>query len=453
MASATNLRLHPPGRLLSRLSILLLALALTPTPVLAVPSFARQTGASCSVCHIQSFGPDLTPFGRGFKLNGYTLGEGSKLPPLSAMLRGSFTHTARRQPGGPGEDFNSNNNSTFDEAALLYAGRIYDKLGGFIQLTYDASLGDTLFLDNTDIRYANTSLLAGASTVYGISLNNSPTVQDIWNTTPVWGFPYADSPLAPTPGASTLIGNLGGQVVGASAYLMWNDLLYAEAGTYTSLSRETQHALNTFEPDGNKIDGTAPYWRVALQHSWDNQYFSIGHFAMRASLFPEHNASAGKDRITDLGIDATYQNLGDYQNIYEIKGSYLDERQNLDASQTLGLSSNASNWLRTLNLDATYTYQQTYGLTVALFKTWGSTDALRYSDGINGNPDSNGYRVEANYMPFGKVQSSDYPWLNLRLGLQYTGYLKFNGRRGNYDSAGRDAVDNNTLLLNAWIIL
>ena len=35
------------------------------------PSFSRQTGLSCSACHYQF--PQLTPFGRLFKLNGYSL--------------------------------------------------------------------------------------------------------------------------------------------------------------------------------------------------------------------------------------------------------------------------------------------------------------------------------------------------------------------------------------------
>ena len=47
-------------------------LLLTPVISLAVPSFARQTGMNCVACHT-SF-PELTPFGREFKLNGYTLG-------------------------------------------------------------------------------------------------------------------------------------------------------------------------------------------------------------------------------------------------------------------------------------------------------------------------------------------------------------------------------------------
>ena len=39
----------------------------------AVPSFARQTGLTCNVCH--SNPPELTAFGRKFKLEAYTLTE------------------------------------------------------------------------------------------------------------------------------------------------------------------------------------------------------------------------------------------------------------------------------------------------------------------------------------------------------------------------------------------
>jgi len=68
----------------------------------AMPSFARQTGEACSVCHTQSFGPNLTLFGRAFKLGGYTLrggsGVGAELPAVSAMIQGSLTHTNKDQP-------------------------------------------------------------------------------------------------------------------------------------------------------------------------------------------------------------------------------------------------------------------------------------------------------------------------------------------------------------------
>jgi hypothetical protein len=56
-------------------AVLLLAmLALVDTPAQALPSFARQTGQPCGTCHTDF--PALTPFGRRFKLLGYTTGGG-----------------------------------------------------------------------------------------------------------------------------------------------------------------------------------------------------------------------------------------------------------------------------------------------------------------------------------------------------------------------------------------
>ena len=75
-----------------------------------VPSYSRQTGLACSACHYQF--PQLTPFGRLFKLNGYTLtglnvirGAGdssaaktlalSPIPPVAAMVVNEYTTRTR----------------------------------------------------------------------------------------------------------------------------------------------------------------------------------------------------------------------------------------------------------------------------------------------------------------------------------------------------------------------
>ncbi len=42
----------------------------------ALPSFARQTGTECSACH--TIWPELTPFGRLFKLSGYVQSKSAK---------------------------------------------------------------------------------------------------------------------------------------------------------------------------------------------------------------------------------------------------------------------------------------------------------------------------------------------------------------------------------------
>jgi SagB-type dehydrogenase family enzyme len=52
-------------------------------PANAVSSFSRQTGLPCSSCHTK--GPELTPLGRTFKLNGYTFsgtGRAQSLKPV-----------------------------------------------------------------------------------------------------------------------------------------------------------------------------------------------------------------------------------------------------------------------------------------------------------------------------------------------------------------------------------
>src|ERR1700733_67919 len=65
---------------LGALGILVLGtstLMLLSTPAQAVPPFARQTGLACEACH--TVPPELTAFGRRFKLSGYTL---TTRPPL-----------------------------------------------------------------------------------------------------------------------------------------------------------------------------------------------------------------------------------------------------------------------------------------------------------------------------------------------------------------------------------
>jgi len=61
---------------------------LTSTGADAVPSFARQTGQACNICHT-SF-PALTPYGRTFKLTGYVLSKSEKVMNSRPRSRGCF---------------------------------------------------------------------------------------------------------------------------------------------------------------------------------------------------------------------------------------------------------------------------------------------------------------------------------------------------------------------------
>ena len=58
-----------------------------------------------------------------------------------------------------------------------------------------------------------------------------------------------------------------------------------------------------------------------------------------------------------------------------------------------------------------------------------------------GLPDTGGYIAEFDFLP----------WFNTKFSVQYIAYNKFNGSNDNYDGAGRNASDNNSLYALAWI--
>ena len=210
----------------------------------ALPSFARQTGQPCQACHVGAFGPQLKPFGRDFKLYGYVNSDGKDHgPPIAAMAYVSYTHTNQNQPpnGQPDALFGAagnqpNNNLELDQASLYYAGRVTPTVGAFVQLTYDG-VGNQYNLDNADIRHSFEGSAFGKDYVAGFTFNNSPTMADLWNSSPIWGFPYNGSSVAPTPVAATVIdAGQQGKVAGVGGYMMYNDWVYLEGDVYKGLA-------------------------------------------------------------------------------------------------------------------------------------------------------------------------------------------------------------------------
>ena len=411
----------------------------------ALPSYARQTGQQCAACH-NGF-PELTPYGRLFKLNGYTFGGGtSSYPPLAVMTYGSFTHTQADQAGGAAPHFEPNNNGAIDQTSLFYGGAIAPNLGAFIQVTYDG-IGRALAWDNTDIRYARTANIFGAETVMGVSLNNNPTVQDVWNTTPAWSFPFVASGLAPSPSAATMIeGGWAQQVAGLTTYAYWNRLVYLEVGGYRTLSSKVQSAFGVNSGSNNIINGIAPYWRLALQHEWDRNSLEAGVFGMSASIEPQRMSGFGADRVTDYGFDAQYQFLAE-RDSFSVQASAIFENANLTASANpaLGFAGNVHNTLRSYHAKATYYYDQTYGGSLGVFRVDGTPDAIIYANPPGNSPNSTGMIAELNYIPFNHGGPEFWPWMNVKFGLQYTYYPQFNGQTGSA------ATNNNTLFAFAWL--
>jgi hypothetical protein len=436
-------------------AVMAILAVLTFKDALAVPSFARQTGMPCSQCHTLSFGPALTDYGRQFKLNGYSWGDGEHPLPLALMIQGGFSHVDTSLPEAPAEHFSTNNNLSVDQVSIFYGGRITEHSGAFVQVTYSGEERHTSW-DNMDLRYARAVKFAGTDAVFGISINNNPTVQDLWNSTPAWGFPYISSPLVPGPSAATLIeGGLAQTVLGATAYAMIADHVYLEGGAYRNLTDRWLGNLGLGPGDNPHINGVAPYWRLAYQVSKDPYYFSVGTFGLEAKLQPDTTVP-DTDRYSDVGFDATYQYANEDQSALTVNASYIHENQNLVATFNAGGVAAASNHLNTLRLDASYTYHQTWSAGAGVFDITGGADQVFYgpaplSGSNNGSPDTRGYILQLEYVPFGKMGSWAQPWVNVRIGLQYTGYLKFNGGTSNYDGFGRTAHQNNSLFLFSWL--
>jgi hypothetical protein len=432
----------------------------------AVPSFARQTGMACAACH--TVFPELTPFGREFKLNGYVLDNIKQvtgidladrqtlainsIPPLSVMLEVSYTHTAKALPDSVVTGALAKDGEVLfpDQVSLFYAGKIADELGAFLQLTYDGA-EDHFALDNTDVRYAHHFAFGGAEgkdhhLILGLTLNNNPTVQDVWNTTPAWGFPYSGSSVAPSPNASAQIdGRLGQSVAGLGVYVWLDDHFYAEVSAYTAAIVGGAHPLDSTQ--SNVAHGVAPYWRLAYEQRWDRDSISLGVYGMDTRVHPGNGTplQGVTDQYRDTGVDAQYQFIGE-ENLITVLTTYIQERQTLDASTIDSLASNAQDNLDTFKLQGEYSYHRTIGGSLAYFSKTGSTDILQYAlapvvGSANNSPDSRGYITEINYLP----------WLNVKLQVQYVGYSKFNGAKTNYDGSGRNASDNNTIYALVWL--
>jgi hypothetical protein len=433
------------------------AMALLPSPpARAVPAFARELGVPCAACHTLAFGPALTPFGRNFKLHGYALGA-HKTIPLSADLITSFTHTEQSQPAAP--HFSDNNNTALDDVDVYLAGRIADHLGAFVQVTYDGIVRHTSW-NVFDVRYARDLTVAGTGTLLGVSVNNFPTAQDPWNSTYAWQFPFPFPRLANTPSAAPQInGFFATQSLGATAYALVDNLVYLEAGGYRKLADRIQDDLGVENPAAeHAIDGSAPYWRIALQRTAGPHYASIGVLGFSPHAQSPGERNFGSDNYTDIGYDATYQFANASPHTFNFNASYVQEHQRLFATAALEGSDTIANHLNQLNVSGNYAYRQTYSLTLAYFDTVGNSNAELYPPSpwfgsADNSPDSRGYTLQLECIPFGKADSFAHPFLNLRIGLQYTGYTRFNGGNTNYDGFGHSAHDNNTLFLFAWLAI
>jgi hypothetical protein len=408
----------------------------------AVPSFAAQTGQSCVACHAGGQFPELTPYGRMFKLTGYTMGE--RANPLSAMVVASNTTT--KESTGSQRD----GQTILDSASIFLAGKVTDNMGGFAQFTHsfpDVSAG----IDNVDLRYADRKVDANMDLIWGATLHNNPTVQDVWNSAPAWSAPY----MSTTQGAygglphMTLVEDgLGQQVAGVGGYVYLNKSFYAELTSYQAAKgalaffaypAQVGDATNQFS---NYLDGNNLYWRLAYTREWEAHNVMVGAFGLDAKVIvPDSttgvpDAAASYTRYKDVGFDAQYQYL---LSPHTFTAQLRAVRETIDDTLLTNYFDGPAN-LNTLSAKASYVYRERYGGSLTYKKVTGSADSNAYSSSANLLPDTEVWIPELFWMPR----------QNVRVGVQFNMFTKYLGAASNYDGAGRNASDNNSTYVYLW---
>lgn len=420
----------------------------------AVPSMARQTGMQCAACH--TVFPELTSFGRQFKLRGYTLSVPKDKSdsifgnvPIAMLLQVSRNTTKNvSTPGATPDQFPRDRETIVQAAGLYYGGKITDKSGALVQYFYDG-IEKKWAMEMFDVRWADTtSALGGKETIFGFTLSNNPGVTDIYNSTPMWSFPHTETPALMSNAQAATDMRLAGRVGGPGVYAIWNDLLYGEIALYRTTKTGVFRPLGWGVEKDDLVKGTAPYWRVALQRDFGPHFFSVGAYGLSSRIYTDAaDRNLGTDRFRDIAIDGEYHFTGG-DHLVSVHATQIREKQKLDGAFAAGLSSNPANTLRTTRSDVHYWYKRTVGGGFGVFSTTGSEDQMRYNMGdpvmgsINGSPNTRGWMLELNYLPVQKV----------KLALRYTSYKKFNGAATDYDGNGRNAKDNNSTYLLAWFL-
>jgi hypothetical protein len=481
------------------------ALMLVAQPASAIPPFARQTGLACEACHTMP--PELTPFGRRFKLSGYTLTTRPPLvtdtndhkqntlwltdmPGVAVLGQFGYDHYDRAPPD-TGQPYPAHAQSdTFqfpDQFSLVFAGAVSDRVGGWLQLTYNGQAG-SVGVDNIDIRYSDHS--SDNKWVWGVTANNYVTFQDAWNGIGSYTLPNFNTVTlwsGGVGGAGTsgpIINALGpGSVGGIGAYTFYDDSLYFELSAYHSaVAGGNSPTIDSVSlaANGGAVDRLAPYARVAYERDWGYHSVEIGASALNVNWIPSAGyisaqqalaaaATGGSytpsqtfnpgaiNRYTDVSVDWQYQYNGPH-NIYGFLGHITHERQQnssqLVAATFTGASSpiytNPTDTLTQFLATAEYFRDRRYGGLVSFTRTTGTNDPL--ANGGNGSP-ANQYEVfELDYVP----------WLNFRFILQYNAYQvvannqsPFNLSHATFPNSPGfpdvKASDNNTWVVGLWM--
>jgi hypothetical protein len=188
---------------------------------------------------------------------------------------------------------------------------------------------------------------------------------------------------------------------------------------------------------------------VAYQTVSGNNDIEIGTYGMHMKSAP--GAVIGlEDGYTDAAADFQYnRTIPQWKNdVFTLRGTYIRENSSLVATAAAGGAAFVGHHLNTVQGEAEYHFGNKVSTTAGLFSVTGTADPLLFpgatpvTGNLNGSPTSRGYIFNAAW----------WPYQNIGLTAQYTGYTRFNGGSTNYDQAGRNANGNNSIYLELQFV-
>lgn len=392
----------------------------------AVPSFARQTGLACDTCH--TVFPHLTPFGRDFKLHGYTYDYSelikavreitkqeakeergipnlvvNKIPMVSVRIVSMFNEQVGggNVPSGKttaGQGFVSTPEGYSDESIvqvvkasnIFIAGEVAPVIGTFLEFTGPNDTGSETF----GVGFLDLALVAPPMTIhghdftFGVRATDSVAADEPANT--VGNFGLTTTLMGMSTHATLFDPYQASIIIGGEAYAMLGGFshggIYAALGIFhpTSSQTDTSYVTGnlTGEPstftDGNLTGAKSvdEYFRLSFWlPSYKNIYSEIGGFGYHGN---ENMGASPDDTLTNPNYGDNYYNFGIDTQTQWIADKHLVElfavyqfqhdSQFFDQDLFTGSFGNGESVTRQgFGIEADYYYRRTYGAYIRYF--------------------------------------------------------------------------------------
>lgn len=263
--------------------------------------------------------------------------------------------------------------------------------------------------------------------------------------------PRGRLPFHPNAYARPILGTGAlGKGMGLLGRVELGESLYFAAGLYDILGPQLR---DLGQPSPSRVASDAPYARLAFRHEAGAHGFDLGGMFLTSAYSPEYgigsvSGALGRNQFTDMAVEFGYRYEPDGPHRWALHASFTHERQDLSGLADRGYVGRAQTTLRMARALVSYQYARAWRFTLVGQQVMGQSDPVLYypkpeTGSRTGRPDTRSLVAQVEWMPFIGATPLNVGLRSLRLGVQYTAYLQFNGATSNYDGYGRNASVNN----------